>query len=978
MAFFTQIRRGIATLDSRSALGLGVSATALIACAVPGAAWAQDEAAQAPTAAESDAIVVTGRRAAMQSADDRKKNAISIVDSVVADDAGKLPDNSITEVLQRVPGVTIVRFQSLNDPDHFSAEGSGIQLRGLSGVASRLNGRDIFSANGGRSLQFSDVTPELMQAVDVYKSSTADQIEGGTGGSVDLRTKLPFDYGYGLHFAGSADLSMGDLSQKTDYSASGLVAGKFNTGIGDLGFVFDYAHSQLSTKSQFVRMEEFYRTNIQGNDYFIPGGYTYGEENYQRKRDGIYGAVQWAPTPELTLTGIYFQSKYSNTDTEYGSFVTSQNLAVDPSQSVFDDNGGLISSPAVFQRDPATGLASEAPISSGGTSAFWEGKNKTEDISGSLSWKPTNLPITFNASYQHTKSTASVDRISVFRTVNFPTSYGLDLSGSLPQISVPAGTQAALLDPANYAWQAVMPHNNDNSGKMDSAQGDLTWDVGEGFFKSLKVGGRWSKRTERDLDNGYAWSALGQGWNGSPVVSFADGRPGDYEKHVFKNFFRGDVQLPGTQYFPAQDFIQNTSVQGFFDLYGGSPGRTPGYILPGDQTDYTTKNLAGYAMVNFGTNWGESSLTGNAGVRVVNIKNASTGYFQQTSTQFTRDGQVYTLANTAEIRDDGAEYTRVLPAVNLTYSPINTLQVRAAYNITMDNASFYDLRASGTLGVNTLSGSGGNGAPDTFANYTTTSGDPTLKPTMSNNFDLSVEWYPKPGTTLHVAGFYKRIKDLVVFGAAQREITVQFADGTSEQGLATTNDAHTSDQTATVKGVELGGRTFFDQLPGWLAGIGVEANYTFIDSKNPGDLYFDIDGVKRNDVPLKGLSKHNLNAAFLYEKDPFSLRIAYSWRSKYLQSTTASGTNNTYTYYDANGVGTSIATNLPVYGASYGTLDAGLTLRVNEHLNVQLQAQNILNATQKTLMGGNPGGTLYGRSWFQSDRRYRMGLNVTF
>ncbi|MGO4170087.1 TonB-dependent receptor [Novosphingobium sp. PhB57] len=955
-----------------SVICLGLSTAGIVPCAM-----AQDGTAQETPVADTDAIVVTGRRAALQSADDRKKNAISIVDSVVADDAGKLPDNSITEVLQRVPGVTIVRFQSLNDPDHYSAEGSGIQIRGLSGVASRLNGRDIFSANGGRSLQFSDVTPELMQAVDVYKSSTADQIEGGTGGSVDLRTKLPFDYGYGLHFAGTADVSMGDLSQKTDYSASGLVAGKFDTGIGDLGFVFDYAHSQLSTKSQFVRMEEFYRTNIQGNDYFIPGGYTYGEENYQRKRDGIYGAVQWAPTPELTLTGIYFQSKYSNTDSEYGSFVTSQNLAVDPSQSVFDDNGGLISSPAVFQRDAATGLPTGAAISSGGTSAYWEGKNKTEDISGSLTWAPTSLPIVVQASYQHTKSTATVDRISVFRTVDFPTSYGLDLSGSLPQISVPAGTQAALLDPANYAWQAVMPHNNDNSGKMDTAQGDLTWDVGEGFFKSVKVGGRWSKRTERDLDNGYAWSALGQGWNGSPVVSFADGRAGDYETHVFKNFFRGDVQLPGTQYFPAQDFIRNTSVQGFFDLYGGAPGRTPGFILPNDQTDFSTKTLAGYAMVNFGTNWGESELSGNAGVRVVNVKNDSTGYFQQTSTQFSRNGAIFTLANAAEIRDDGAEYTRVLPAVNLTYAPADAIKIRAAYNITMDNASFYDLRASGTLGVNTLSGSG-NGAPDTFANYTTTSGDPTLKPTMSNNFDLSLEWYPKPGTTLHVAGFYKRIKDLVVFGAAQRQVTVQFADGTSEQALATTNDAHTSDETATVKGIELGGRTFLDQLPGWLAGIGVEANYTFIDSKNPGDLYFDIDGVQRNNVPLKGLSKHNLNAAFLYEKDPFSLRIAYSWRSKYLQSTTASGTNNTYTYVDASGTSKSVATNLPVYGASYGTLDAGLTLRVNEHFNVQLQAQNILNATQKTLMGGNPGGELYGRSWFQSDRRYRMGINVTF
>lgn len=946
----------------------------LLSVGIVPSAMAQDAASQDTAVNDGPAIVVTGRREALQSADDRKKNAASIVDSVVADDAGKLPDNSITEVLQRVPGVTIVRFQALNDPDHFSAEGSGIQIRGLSGVASRLNGRDIFSANGGRSLQFSDVTPELMQAVDVYKSSTADQIEGGTGGSVDLRTKLPFDYSYGLHFAVTSDISFGDLAQKTDYSASGLVSGKFQTGIGDLGFVFDYAHSQLSTKSQFVRMEEFYRTNIGGKDYFIPGGYDYGEENFQRKRDGIYGAVQWAPSSDLTLTGIFFQSKYSSTDNTFASFVQSQTLGVDPSQSVFNDNGGLISSPAVFQRDPVTGMPTGNAIQSGGTAEDWNGKNKTQDISGSLKWTPAGLPITVQASYQHTKSTASVDRISVFRTVNFPSSFGLDLSGSLPQISVPAGTQAALLDPANYNWQAVMPHDNNNSGKMDAAQADIQYDVGEGFFRSVKVGGRWAKRTERDLDNGYAWSALGAGWNGSPVISFTEGRPGDYAEHDFQNFFRGDVHLPGTQYFPSLDFLRNTSVQGFFDLYGGAPGRTPGYILPDDLSNFKTKTLAGYAMVNFGSEWGQSQLTGNAGVRVVNVKNASSGSVVQSVTTFQRDGQTYTLAQTATPISGKAEYTRVLPAVNVTYSPIDPVKIRAAYNITMDNAGFYDLRAKQIIGVN----ASGDTTPSTFNNYTIDAGDPTLKPTMSNNFDLSLEWYPKPGTTLHVAGFYKRISDSIVYGGDPKQFTVTFADGTTETGLGTANTAHTSDKIATVKGVEVGGRTFFDQLPGWLAGLGVEANYTYIESKNPGDVYYDIDGVQRNNVPLRGLSKHNLNAALLYEKDPFSLRIAYSWRSKYLQSTAASGTNNSYTYYNAAGTGTNVVTNLPVYGASYGTLDAGITFRVTDHFNFQIQAQNILNATQKTLMGGNPGGELYGRSWFQSDRRYRMGINLTF
>jgi iron complex outermembrane receptor protein len=196
--------------QSRGVLAMraGVSMAALLAAGTSASAWAQAETqAIAPNTTQAAApaqevgesapaettgdIVVTGRRAALQAADQRKRRSETIVDSIVADDAGKLPDNSITEVLQRVSGVSIVRFAALGDPDHYSVQGSGVQVRGLTGVASRLNGREIFSANNGRAILWSDVTPELMSAVDVYKASTADLIEGGTGGQIDLRTKMP-------------------------------------------------------------------------------------------------------------------------------------------------------------------------------------------------------------------------------------------------------------------------------------------------------------------------------------------------------------------------------------------------------------------------------------------------------------------------------------------------------------------------------------------------------------------------------------------------------------------------------------------------------------------------------------------------------------------------------------------------------------------------------------------------------------------
>ena len=101
----------------------------LILLAGGGAAYAQTAPKaqpEAPAGAETQTIVVKGQRAALQSAQKIKQNAEEIVDSVVAEEAGKLPDKSITEVLQRVPGVTIDRNRSRGDPEHFSVEGSGI------------------------------------------------------------------------------------------------------------------------------------------------------------------------------------------------------------------------------------------------------------------------------------------------------------------------------------------------------------------------------------------------------------------------------------------------------------------------------------------------------------------------------------------------------------------------------------------------------------------------------------------------------------------------------------------------------------------------------------------------------------------------------------------------------------------------------------------------------------------------------------
>jgi iron complex outermembrane recepter protein len=999
-------------------LRAGVSSLALMALFTGTPVFAQDESpdpAAEVTDGEENAIVVTGRRAALQAAEQRKKNSESIVDSVVADEAGKLPDNSITEVLQRVSGVSIVRFAALNDPDHFSVEGSGIQVRGLTGVASRLNGRDIFSANSGRSLLWGDVTPELMAAVDVYKAATADLIEGGTGGQVDLRTKVPFDFSTGWHVSGNAQASYGDLAEGKDYGASAMVSNRWDTGIGEIGVLIDLAHNRLTSRSNFFRAEPYFRQRLLGEttDVFIPGGYDYGDEEFKRDRTGIYAAVQWAPSDDLEFTGIFFQSKYKNLNQSHFGLQTSQDYTVNRANSTFDDNGHLLSTESMFLRNPDTFQPSGARTIGGGGTEGTKSSSLTRDMSLAFEWNPGQGPLAIAGSFQHVKSKSDLHRLAVFRDVNYPSTFSFDLTGSLPSVILGPQPADAFSNPANYFWTAAMPHDERNRGTMDAANLDLEYTFEDSFFRSVKIGGRWSDRSERDLNNGFTWSALGRAWNGDPQLTFANSPDGDVEFYAFDNFFHGGIPVPADTLWPSVELMRTANVDDlhrspgnfcgqldwgggnpdYFNCaprgqmpdstYGGARSRTGGFLLPNDLNEWRTENLAGYALVRFGIDYepGKLGFSGNVGLRVVKTTNESLGYITQNATTFVRNGQTQTLATTLELREGEKSFTRLLPSVNLQLQPHEDVKARFALSRTMDLPTFGALRGAGSIGVSTLANPACQNVdpcplPPIFNNFNAETGNPFLEPTMSRNLDVSLEWYPKPGTTFHIAAFDKKITNLPIRQLAIRPITIFFANGTQEDVTGTTIDIDNATVPAKVRGVELGGRTFFDMLPGVLGGFGIEANYTFIDSENPGDLYRDIFGNVRNDAEMQGMSRHNYNLTLMYEKGQISARVAYSWRSRYLQSTNANGTTPTYNYRPGPGgapVGTQIA--LPVYGDKYGQVDAGITYRLNDHLSFSLEGTNILNATQRTLMGGYVNDALYTRSWFQSDRRVSFGVN---
>ncbi|MFT4090671.1 MAG: TonB-dependent receptor [Asticcacaulis sp.] len=294
----------------------GVSHTALAVCvslAMVTGAVAQE--APASEGGETTEVVVVGVRKALRNAQTTKRQADTVVDSISATDIGAFPDKSVAEALQRVAGVSVTRFAAKNDVMRFSAEPSGVVIRGLLQVRSEFNGRDSFSANSSYGLSWSDVSPELMGGVDVYKNVTADMIEGGIAGTVNLRTRLPFDQ-RGRLLAASAEANYGDLAKKTTPTFSALYSDRWDTEAGEFGFLANVTQSEITTNSQGTTLPRImpFAAGVQSSQKtYIPSGFSINDNMYTRTRKGASLAGQWTNSDRTLLATVqYNYSSYRN------------------------------------------------------------------------------------------------------------------------------------------------------------------------------------------------------------------------------------------------------------------------------------------------------------------------------------------------------------------------------------------------------------------------------------------------------------------------------------------------------------------------------------------------------------------------------------------------------------------------------------------------------------------------------------------
>jgi TonB-dependent receptor len=301
------------------------------------------------------------------------------------------------------------------------------------------------------------------------------------------------------------------------------------------------------------------------------------------------------------------------------------------------------------------------------------------------------------------------------------------------------------------------------------------------------------------------------------------------------------------------------------------------------------------------------------------------------------------------------DYHYFLPSLNLRFGLSRDLIIRFAASRAIARPSIADVRPF----FQTTVDPNNSGSGLLLINR----GNPLLRPARSDQFDLTLEWYFARVGSLTFDAFYKRVngffyQSVTPFTVTNNGITETF----------TVRSPANFDGTGTVKGFEVAYQQTFDFLPSFLSGLGVSANYTYIQSRglpnsrlNGGNPVNNSPIGIAGNLPLEQLSKHNVNIAAFYERGPISLRAAYNWRSRFL-----------LTSADV------IIPYFPIYNSSTGQLDASVFYSITPQVKVGVQAVNLLNEVTRTEQQFTLDGLRGPRSYFMNDRRFAFIIRGNF
>lgn len=852
-----------------------------------------------PQASGGQEIVVTGIRESLAQAAEIKRASTNVVDSIVAEDIGKLPDLTTASALQRVPGVQVVVGGN--------NEIVGARIRGLTDIVTTLNDREIFTGVG-RGFAFQDLPAEALAGVDVYKSSSAERVEGGVGGGVNLRLRRALDFRE-LTISGSARatyLQEAGADDTINPAISGLIANRWTTGAGDIAAMLSVSYQ----RTEYARpnaWNDWTRSSDAAPNGTTPGLHTptgfagaveYG--SYERPQANF--SVEWEADAETKIyaeglfagyRGNVFQARptfraFTGSSFEAVAGDRCEDFAVGPdgyntsdvrSPENPDGEGtiqNLCNATGYTARDIEYYTATVANRAR--TDLFLIATGFEKDI-GALNWK-TDL------SYEVSKNEDNSFRVDIGKRI-------AELNqirdvGHAVQVTMPGNP---MNDPEGLTFTNGMSENISRSkGTLLAVASDARYDIGS-FVDYVEAGVRVARRVatvEQYLGGPPA--------PGGPFVTplSAAGLPSDILVQA-----PGIPQMnDGASYLQLDPnyLLQDSIKSQLRELYGISPDR-PGFD-PTRDYDAKERSYAGYLQARY-----ELPLTGTIGVdgligaRLTRTDRTIVGAGLVTDPETDMSEVVVVNRSTSD--------TDILPNASARITFGGGLQARFNYSKTLSRPSFGQLNPGLSYVVSyvsTIQNSGSGGNPD-------------LKPQKADSFDASLEYYFRRSNYVSAVAFYRDIKDRVITGTEVRTI----------DGLQYIISTPRNLGSATVKGIELSGQLFLDFLPEGLDGFGVLGNFTIVDSEatTPGDR---LEGLE-----LLGVSKYNYNAGLIYEKYGVSARIIYTYRSQYYDGDITNGLSLRPV---------SIPVGLNGIRAG-GRLDFGLNYDVTDAITINLAGTNI-------------------------------------
>lgn len=800
-----------------SAAGLAFAAPAAAQTAPP----PPEDQGEEPAGNEGE-IVVTGIRASIARASELKRSSNQIVDAISAEDLGKLPDTNIAEGLQRITGVQIQRT---------GGEGNAFQIRGANENLTLVNGREVApdadtaSAPAPiRQVNLFNYPSELFSEVLVYKSPSASLIEGGVGGTVDLRMPDPLRAPERLVLAGQVGKL--SLQDKTAWGATLVTSQRFLDNRFGIVFGLTYFKREV-TSDQFsassynqIQTLDVTGDGVADPNVVTPLNMTYNRELNRRERLTANLLAAYEPTDNLR---VYLDASYiKQTNDRARSFIG------------FNFTSAQSPSPAAAattQRE-ADGTTTVLAGTFRNVANTQDALNQSDDrnlysVALGGSWQPIER-MTVKAEIG--KSWSKVDQFTnVYQTIqNSNITAAFDIRGKVPTVNVVTG--GAITDPNAYKIAVVNVRNAVNEPEVKQGRFDIDYAFDNGFLDKIAVGARMTRSffDAQILNNRYANSyPIG---NTVPATRF----PEYIEQRELDNFMGGIAGLPDTFVVTSVPGTREAGLE-LLRKFGDSAVMR---AIPESNYQIVERTKAAYAQLDFGTDLLGMALSGNVGVRWVR-------------TELTSSGNAVGNNGTVTPVTYENDYEDWLPSLNVKWALGDNLVLRGSAAKVLARPSIPSL----TAGTNISFGIGGLNQAS--------SGQPLLKPFRATQYDLGLEYYFGDGGYVSGALFYKDIESYV---------TQTTTSGVSLPGFPGQTfflTAPSNGPGGRSQGFEVGVQRSFGFLTDALRDFGIIANYTYVDSKRAGST-----------LQIENTSKHSYNIIGYFESGPFQVRAAYNWRSE--------------------------------------------------------------------------------------------------